>query len=220
MSYSKYIRKVLEDISSTTTTTRYTPPRLMGDKDYMGDEEEFEDFPYVEDPTPYITYKAVEQKLVEQPAAVPRTPPAEPATEPAAADPAIGGGTPVEEPVEGEGEAAALGGIGAEAGMGLRGPGDRDYVKLDSSDLGRVYEMKKIYSRLTSVEAFLSESTDQQLLEVRRNVGKAIDLFEVVITNISQFKDKIDPIIVTFYEFLDQVYTALRKYHMGRANER
>ena len=211
MSYSKYIRKVLESV----TTTRYTPPRLKGDKDHMGNEDEFEDFPYVEDPTPFITHKAMEQKLVEQPAKTA-----------AATDPAIGAGTPT----GGATDAAALGGIGADAGMGALGadagmgalgaPQDRDYVKLDSSELGRVYEMKKIYSRLTSVESFLSESTDQNLIELRRNVGKAIDLFEVVITNISKFKDKIDPIIVTFYEFLDQVYTALRKYHIGQSNER
>ncbi|MHA1620746.1 MAG: hypothetical protein ACTSVO_01290, partial [Candidatus Heimdallarchaeaceae archaeon] len=101
----------------------------------------------------------------------------------------------------------------------MGGTQDRDYVKLDSSEIGRVYEMKKIYSRLTSVEAYLSESTDQNLLELRRNVGKAIDLFEVVITNISKFKEKIDPIIVTFYEFLDQTYSALRKYHIARSKE-
>jgi hypothetical protein len=79
--------------------------------------------------------------------------------------------------------------------------------------------MKKIYSRLTSVESYLAESTDKHLLDLRRGVGKAINLFEVVITNISKFKERIDPIIVTFYEFLDQVYSALRKYHVVQARE-
>jgi len=207
MSYSKSIRRALESV----TTTRYTPPRLKGDKDHMGNEDEFEDFPYVEDPTPFITHKAMEHKLIEQPAGgtTPRAP----------NDPAMGGGMPGGDPAAMGATDPAMAGLGAGA-LGIGGPQDRDYVKLDSSELGRVYEMKKIYARLTSVEAYLSESTDQNLLELRRGVGKAINLFEVVITNISKFKDKIDPIIVTFYEFLDQVYSILRKYHVEQYKER
>lgn len=213
MSYSKHIRRTLE---SMTTTTRYTPPKLKGAKSHVGDEDNV-DFPYVEDPTPFVTHKAMEHKLIEQPGVAPR----DPGTP--AADPAIGGGTPGGDPgVDPTMTDPALGGVDPMGAGGAGGIGtpDRDYVKLDSNDLGRVYEMKKIYSRLTSVESYLSESTDQQLLELRRSVGKAIDLFEVVITNISKFKDKIDPIIVTFYEFLDQVYSTLRKYHLGQSNER
>jgi hypothetical protein len=207
MSYSKSIRRALESV----TTTRYTPPRLKGDKDHMGNEDEFEDFPYIEDPTPFVTHKAMEHKLVEQPGVAPR----DPGTP--AADPAIGGGTPGGDP--GLDPTMGTAGLGGGA-LGIGGAQDRDYVKLDSSEIGRVYEMKKIYARLTSVEAYLSESTDQNLLELRRGVGKAINLFEVVITNISKFKDKIDPIIVTFYEFLDQVYSILKKYHMEQYKER
>ena len=211
MSYSKSIKKVLETM---TTTSRYTPPKLKGNKPYIGDDDDT-DFPYVEDPTPFVTHKAMEQKLIEQPA-VPKAP-VDPAADPAA-DPAIGAGTPTgADPTLGTDPAMA--GLGADPSMGLGAGQDRDYVKLDSSELGRVYEMKKIYSRLTSVEAFLAESTDQNLIELRRGVGKAIDLFEVVITNISKFKEKIDPIIVTFYEFLDQVYSALRKYHIGQSSK-
>ena len=220
MSYSKNIRKTLDEILATT---RYTPPRLKGDKDHMGDEDEFQDFPYIEDPTPFVTHKAMEQiirtKLSEQPAATPAAPSAAP-KDPAApgADPAMVGGMPGEDPSLGSVDPTGLGagGAGGAGGMGGMGAIDRDYVKLDSSEIGRVYEMKKIYSRLTSVEAYL---TDQSLVDLRREVGKAIDLFEVVITNISKFKDKIDPIIVTFYEFLDQVYSALRKHHLIQSRE-
>lgn len=212
MSYSEHIRKVLETM---TTTTRYTPSKLRYRKSNIRGEENV-DFPYVEDPTPYETHKTLEQRLMEQPpGAATDAPPQDPGTP--GADPAMGEGMPGDDPgMEGD---PSLGAIDpAMAGVGTP---DRDYVKLDSNDLGRVYEMKKIYARLTSVESYLTESTDEELLELRRGVGKAIDLFEVVITNISKFKDKIDPIIVTFYEFLDQVYSALRKYHVGQsASER
>jgi len=207
MSYSKHIRRTLENLG----TTRYTPSRLKGRKNHIGDEDEATDFPYVEDPTPYTTHRAMEQRLLEQPPGDPKTP---------GSDSAVGSGTPggdpgVADPALGD---PSLGAVDPNMGLGA-GTKDRDYVKLDSSEIGRVYEMKKIYSRLTSVEAYLSESTDQNLLELRRSVGKAIDLFEVVITNISKFKEKIDPIIVTFYEFLDQVYSALRKYHIDQSKE-
>jgi len=218
MTYTKSIQRTLENL---TTTTRYTPTKLKGDKNPMGDDDQ-EDFPYVEDPTPFVTHKAMEQiiraSLTEQPAT--GTKPVAPATDPAidAAAPTMPATKPGDTPVSSDPALAGLGTAG-DLGMGGLGTAQPDYVKLDSSEIGRVYEMKKIYSRLTSVEAYLSESTDQNLLELRRGVGKAIDLFEVVITNISKFKEKIDPIIVTFYEFLDQVYSALRKYHIGQSKE-
>jgi len=225
MHYSKSIKNTLESVY----TKRYTPNKLKGDKSFGSNETDDVDFPYVEDPEPFVTHKAMEQiirtSLLEQPPAakvVTKGTPQDPAAP--GSDAAMDAGMPGNDPgVKGGAEdpTAGLGvaGMGA-GGMGAGGMGvDRDYVKLDSSEIGRVYEMKKIYSRLTSVEAYLADSTDQNLLELRRSVGKAIDLFEVVITNISKFKDKIDPIIVTFYEFLDQAYGALRKYHLTQSKE-
>ena len=34
-----------------------------------------------------------------------------------------------------------------------------------------------------------------------------------------QYKEKIDPIIVTYYEFVDQTYETLRKFYQVQAKE-
>ncbi len=105
----------------------------------------------------------------------------------------------------------AMGGM--DAGMGGMGGMGEQEEKLTSSQIGRLYELKKIYSRLSSVETYLSRATDQSILELRRYVAQSIDLFEVVISNYDQFKDRVDDIIVQFYEFLNVVYGSLRKYY-------
>jgi hypothetical protein len=80
------------------------------------------------------------------------------------------------------------------------------------SEIGRIYELKKIYSRLTTIEAFLSDTTDQDLIEVRNVIAQAIEFFEIVTSNLQAYKDKLDNIIVMFYDFLDQAYSMMAEY--------
>ena len=81
-----------------------------------------------------------------------------------------------------------------------------------ASEIGRIYELKKIYSRLTTIEAFLADTTDQDLIEVRNIIAQAIEFFEIVTSNLQSYKDKLDDIIVMFYEFLDQAYSMMAEY--------
>jgi hypothetical protein len=90
---------------------------------------------------------------------------------------------------------------------------DKKEEELTSSEIGRMYELKKIYARLSSVESYLSRATDQAILELRKYVAQSIDLFEVVISNYDQYKENVDDIIVQFYEFLDVIYSELKKYY-------
>ena len=80
------------------------------------------------------------------------------------------------------------------------------------SEIGRIYELKKIYSRLTTIEAFLSDTTDQDLIEVRNVIAQSIEFFEIVTSNLQAYKDKLDNIIVMFYDFLDQAYSMMAEY--------
>jgi len=80
------------------------------------------------------------------------------------------------------------------------------------SEIGRIYELKKIYSRLTTIEAFLSDTTDQDLIEVRNVIAQAIEFFEIVTSNLQAYKDKLDEIIIMFYDFLDQAYSMMAEY--------
>jgi hypothetical protein len=164
--------------------------------------------------------KGMETKLTSEQAAK-----KEPAIDPEAAGAAAGAGAGEEMGAEagaaaGEEVGADLGMGGAEMGVGgIPGmPGMEPEEKLTSSQIGRVYELKKIYSRLSSIESYLSRATDQSILELRKYVAESIDLFEIVISNYDQYKENVDDIIVQFYEFLDVIYSSIRKYYKGMKN--
>lgn len=107
------------------------------------------------------------------------------------------------------------GGMGMDQGMGMGMPG-QDTSQMSADELGRIFELKKIYRRLLSIEAYLSFSSDPELTEISSYVSKAIEFFELLSSNITQFKDKIDGIIIVFYEFLKTIYDALKDYYERR----
>lgn len=87
-------------------------------------------------------------------------------------------------------------------------------------EVGRVYELKKIYSRLLSIESQLSFTSNEILLKVRRYISDAIELFETVIYNLDVYKGNLDDIIVMFYDFLREIYEILKKYYIMREKQR
>jgi hypothetical protein len=174
-------------VGSVLSTQRYAPPdNLVGD---FG-AQSFTDFPYVDDPNTFITHRALENWLREQ---MPGEQP--PQAGAPGGDPSMAGGDPSQDPS-----------MQDPSMMGGMPPA------LTSSQLGRIFELKKIYSRLTAIESFLSRSINQSMLTLRKYVSQAIDLFEIVISNMPQYQDKLDDIIVTFYKFLQYVYESIRKY--------
>jgi hypothetical protein len=183
------IKEGEELTGGTLYTQRYQPnDSPMGNIDFP----QFADFPYIEDPKAFTTHRALENWIREQmpgeqpPAGAPGGDPSmagAPGGDPSMQDPSMmGGGMPGMPP------------------------------EMTSSQIGRVFELKKIYSRLTAIESFLSRSINQSMLTLRKYVSQAIDLFEIVISNMPQYQDKLDDIIVTFYKFLQYVYELIRKY--------
>jgi len=105
-----------------------------------------------------------------------------------------------------------------EPGMEDPGMGGEE-EQLTSTEIGRVYELKKIFSRLTSIEAYLSDSSDLTLLKLRNYVSQALEMFEILINNIDSFKDQIDDIIIMYYKFIEMVYVLLNKYYVDQEKE-
>lgn len=105
----------------------------------------------------------------------------------------------------------ATGDMGATPGMET--PEGEEEVPQDPEYIGRVYELKKIYSRLVSVESFLNDASDVRLLKLRNYVSSSLELFKTLINNVEAYKDNIDELIVLFYKFLLIVYTLLKKYY-------
>jgi len=100
--------------------------------------------------------------------------------------------------------------------MGM--PGEEEEIKLPE-ELGKTYELKKIYARLVSIESYLATSSDINLLKLRNYVSQSIELFSVIISNVKSYKDKINDIIVKYYEFLELVYVLLSKYYKEKEQE-
>jgi len=142
---------------------------------------------------------------------------------------------PVEAPAEGEvpPEAPAEGEVPPEGVEGEVPPGEdmnamggaaEPEIK-SPSEIGRVYELKKIYTRLTTIESYISDTSDPELLRVRVLVSKAIELFEILSSNIPTYqppkapKERIDEIIVMYYKFLKQVYESVATYYKTKSNK-
>jgi len=181
------------------------------------------DFPYIEDPSKYTTHVPLEMDEVEDEVEPDKIREQDEEKEPLPGEAGEEAGAEIgaETPMPG-GEAmpdAGLGGTGMDVAGNMPGVMPPAEEELKSSEIGRVYELKKIYSRLASVETYLARTTDAQMLEIRKLVGQSIDLFEVVISNFPQYKDKVDEIIVTYYEFLESVYESLTKYFKDMSEE-
>jgi len=89
-----------------------------------------------------------------------------------------------------------------------------------SSDVGRIYELKKIHSRLNAIDSYLGTMLDTNLEKIKSYVTKTIDMFNTVISNFDLFKEKIDDIIIQFYSFLQEIYAFLRDYFKDKDKTR
>jgi len=183
-------------------------------------DSKFVDVPFIDD-IPYKTHVQLAQEQEEEPVQPPgaATPPsttglppaADAMTDPTLTDPtgAAGGGT------------AAVPGVGGPTDMGVMGgfgmPGQEP--PKTPPEIGRIFELKKIYAKLLSIDSFLSTSSDPELLKLRSYVTKSIELFETLANNLDSFKPKIDETIVMFYKFLDEVYMILNSYYASNSEE-
>ena len=191
---------------------RYIPKKDDGEIDNSID------FPNLEDPTDYVTHIPLEQEEIEE-AETPEDEKMEKKPEEMETDTDTDMEQSPDEAMD------SLPDTGMDPGMGedptqMGGmPGEEPKEELTQNQLGRLYELKKIYSRLSSVEAFLSRTTDENILEIRKMVSSSIDLFELVVSNFEQYKEKIDEIIVTYYEFLKVVYESIRNNFKRISNQ-
>jgi hypothetical protein len=133
-------------------------------------------------------------------------------------DPSMMGGQPQMDPSMMQGQMGmdpnALGGQPPMGGSPAQMAG-ASYASDQKSaeEIGRIFELKKIYKRLLSMERYLSFTSDDVLNKLRKYVVSSIDMFETLVSNITAFDHStIDSIIVTFYEFLETVYNMMNEY--------
>lgn len=115
------------------------------------------------------------------------------------ADPGMGGADP---------------GMGADPMAGM--PGMQEEPKTPN-ELGRTYEMKKIYSRLVAMNQYLADEMSPKIYKTKQSIGKAIDLFSVIGANPDSYKDKIDEIIISYYKFLESAYRRVKSHYKSES---
>lgn len=88
------------------------------------------------------------------------------------------------------------------------------------NELGRTYEMKKIYARLVSMNEYLADENSPNILKTKQAIAKSIDLFAVIGANPESYKEKIDEIIISYYKFLEAAYRRVKAFYRSEALKR
>lgn len=113
-----------------------------------------------------------------------------------------------------EGPPGPIEGVGGEIGGDPMAGGMMGYEEppKDPNHLGKVYELSKIYYRLHSIHNFLSNSPNPELLNTYKITSEAFDIFKLILNNINSYKDKIDDIILQYYNLLSNLAILLAKH--------
>ncbi len=83
----------------------------------------------------------------------------------------------------------------------------------DPEVLGKVYELKKIYSRLTDASDLLEGITDPEIIQLKRYTEETIELYQLLLSNVEKFENQLDDIIIHFYNFILRIYEELTNYY-------
>jgi len=198
MNYTAFLKQLIELTGIDDPSTFRT--HVGG---WLFNKDRFIDFPTAgQDDIPYRTHMPIENKEIQEQSKE-ELPEEEPTSQGVEGMPP-GGGMPGGEGMPGEMDPAMA---GMDPSM------DPTAQQLSANQIGRVYELKKIYTRLLSIETYITRSTDDPIIaDLRKKVGEAINLYEVVISNYEQYKDNIDDIIIQFYKFLDKLHETLKKH--------
>jgi hypothetical protein len=114
---------------------------------------------------------------------------------------------------------SGAGETGGEGMSDMGGMGAPEEELKSVKEIGRIYELKKIYARLTSLESFLAHESDEVLLNTRTLISQSIELFYVVASNLESYKENLDEIIVMYYKFLREIYYKVRTYFKKQITE-
>ena len=98
--------------------------------------------------------------------------------------------------------------------QGMASPDDPENPRVELPDIIKKFEMKKIHSKLNSIDNFLYNNNNfsDEMIRVQKNVNTAIELFDFVVENLSIYRENLDKIIEIFNKFIDQIITLLNKY--------
>ena len=125
-------------------------------------------------------------------------------------DPGAGGIDPMtgmpmgNDPLQGLGDKSTppdpmggMGGMDPMTGMPMPGAGGAVYTAI-----GRAYKLKDIFEKLFKIKSYLRDCANTDLESLYKDATVAFDMFKLVINNLKIYKEKVDELIVMYYELI------------------
>ena len=84
---------------------------------------------------------------------------------------------------------------------------------MEPEEIGKVYMLLKVYSRLTAISRVLDELSDEKYDDIKYSVGEALDLFKTIVLNYDSFKQKegkIDIITNKYKSYINSIAERLK----------
>ena len=109
-----------------------------------------------------------------------------------------------EDPLQGLGDKSTppdpmggMGGMDPMTGMPMPGAGGPVYTAI-----GRAYKLKDIFEKLSRIRTYLRDCTNTDLESLYNDSNTAFDMFKLVINNLKTYKEKVDELIIMYYELI------------------
>ena len=88
---------------------------------------------------------------------------------------------------------------------------------MEPEEIGKVYMLLKIHSRLEAICRLLDDLSDEKYNDIKQSVGETLELFKTIVVNFDSFKQtpdgkegKLDLIIDRYKEFIKNIADKLK----------
>jgi hypothetical protein len=98
-----------------------------------------------------------------------------------------------------------MGGIDPMTGMPMPGAGGAVYTAI-----GRAYKLKQIFENLLKIKSYLRDNTNDELEPLYDDVNTAFDMFKLLINNLKVYKEKVDELIIMYYELIKVILEKIK----------
>ena len=122
-------------------------------------------------------------------------------TTPPPQDTSMGGMGPMSNDPSQQGEFGALGAA----------YGGEEELQLSPKDLGDIYTLKVIYTKMISLDKLLSRMSEREYDDIRNTVKQSLEVFHIITVNYDKFKEKSKSIIKLYQKFLDTILQEVEK---------
>lgn len=116
------------------------------------------------------------------------------------------------------------GGMGMDPTLGAGYTPPNPYGAMPAptpKNLGRLYELNKIYYTLKTLDVFLLKLPEVDVIKLRNVSSEALDIFKVIVDNLQVYveKEMIDDIIISYYKFIKRLMWVIEKFYREKKRD-